>query len=134
MSLVLQYTLPGVPCVYYGDENGMEGHIDPFCRRCFDWDSLNQDLISFYKSLGEIRKNNREIFTDGAFKEIICEDGLLVYKRCKNNKEIYVYTNNSSKVYKLEIDKIKELISNQTYANVMEIQPNSYGIFVKEKA
>lgn len=134
MSVVLQYTLPGVPCVYYGDENGMEGHIDPFCRRCFDWDSLNQDLISFYKSLGEIRKNNREIFTDGAFKEIICEDGLFVYKRYKNNKEIYVYTNNSSKVYKLEIDKIKELISNQTYANVMEIQPNSYGIFVKEKA
>ena len=35
MAAVLQYTLPGVPYLYYGDENGMEGHIDPFCRFCF---------------------------------------------------------------------------------------------------
>ena len=55
MAAILQYTLPGVPCLYYGDENGMEGHIDPFCRQCFDWEHLNNDLISFYKRLGEIR-------------------------------------------------------------------------------
>ena len=35
LAVILQYTMPGVPCIYYGDENGMEGHIDPFCRYCF---------------------------------------------------------------------------------------------------
>ncbi len=49
MAAVLQYTLPGVPCVYYGDENGMEGHIDPFCRRCFDCDNTNENLLAFYQ-------------------------------------------------------------------------------------
>ena len=62
MAAVLQYTLPGVPCLYYGDENGMEGHIDPFCRKCFDWEHLNEDLIGFYSKLGEIREKYRDIF------------------------------------------------------------------------
>ncbi len=132
MAVVLQYTLPGVPCVYYGDENGMEGHIDPFCRQCFDWEHLNEDLIAFYKKLGEIRKEYREIFKDGAFEEIIAEDGFLVYKRTNQNGSIYVYSNNSSKRYILKIQKCKELITNTVYENQMKIQANSYGIFINE--
>lgn len=31
----MQYTLPGVPCVYYGDEAGMEGYKDPFNWGCY---------------------------------------------------------------------------------------------------
>ena len=31
-------TLPGAPCIYYGDEVGMEGGHDPDCRRAFPWD------------------------------------------------------------------------------------------------
>ena len=56
MAVILQYMLPGVPCIYYGDENAMEGHIDPFCRRCFDWEHLNNDLIEFYQTLGKLRE------------------------------------------------------------------------------
>lgn len=34
---------PGIPCVYYGDEIGLEGGYDPDCRRCFDWNEKNWD-------------------------------------------------------------------------------------------
>ncbi len=133
MAAVLQYTLPGVPSVYYGDENGMEGHIDPFCRRCFDWEHLNEDLLDFYQKLGNIRKEYRDIFKDGDFNEVRVEDGLLLYKRKNDAGEIFIFVNHSSKRYLMEIDgTIKELIRNTTYHNEMEIQPFSYGIFVNQ--
>ena len=52
----IQYTLPGFPCIYYGDETGMQGYKDPFNRQCFPWDYENQELIDWYKGLGKMRK------------------------------------------------------------------------------
>jgi neopullulanase len=38
LAVLLQMTLPGAPCIYYGDEVGMEGGADPDCRRAFPWE------------------------------------------------------------------------------------------------
>ena len=38
LAMLLQTTLPGAPCVYYGDEVGLLGGIDPACRGAFPWD------------------------------------------------------------------------------------------------
>jgi cyclomaltodextrinase len=43
LAVLLQATLPGAPCVYYGDEVGMEGNHDPDCRRGFTWDESRWD-------------------------------------------------------------------------------------------
>ena len=132
MAAVLQFTLPGVPCIYYGDENGMEGHIDPFCRRCFDWEHLNEDLIKFYSILGKIRQEN-EVFKEGEFKEISITDGLLFYKRSNETENIYVYTNNSSTKYVLNLSgKYRSLLNGNIYDNKITVQPYSYEILKKE--
>ena len=133
MAAILQYMLPGVPCLYYGDENGMEGHIDPFCRRCFDWTNLNEDLIGFYSKLGEIRENYRYIFKDGDFEALECQNGLIYFKRTKNNQSIYAYTNNSSKTHLLKLsEKYVDCITNEIYEKFIEIKPYSYKIFVNQ--
>jgi glycosidase len=54
-AAVLQYTLPGFPCIYYGDEAGMGGYSDPFCRRFFPWDNIDAGINYFYRELGRIR-------------------------------------------------------------------------------
>lgn len=132
MAAVLQFTVPGVPCIYYGDENGMEGHIDPFCRRCFDWAHLNEDLIAFYRKLGEIREEYREIFKDGDFKELRIEESLFLYKRTKKDGDVYVCTNNSFKSYILNLpETYKDCFSGKIYENELLIEPYSYKIFVK---
>jgi cyclomaltodextrinase len=43
LAVLLQATLPGAPCTYYGDEVGMEGDQDPDCRRAFPWDAAAWD-------------------------------------------------------------------------------------------
>lgn len=62
LGVTLLFTLPGVPCVYYGDEIGAEGSSDPDCRRCFDWDRTRwqQDLFALYRTLIALRRRRHE--------------------------------------------------------------------------
>lgn len=60
-SAFLQFLLPGNPCIYYGDEIGMEGFEDPLNRAFFKWDSVNEDLLEFYKSLAELKNTESAI-------------------------------------------------------------------------
>ncbi len=133
MAAVLQYTLPGVPCVYYGDENGAEGHIDPFCRQCFDWKHLNRNLITFYEKLGLLRQKYKTVFKQGELKNLYTEGGLIFYSRKQNAREIYVYVNNSDKRYQFELPTpCHEFLANELYENAIQIQPYSYGILIKK--
>ena len=57
LASLIQYTLPGVPCIYYGDEAGMQGYRDPFNRGTYPWGRENQSLLSWYQGLGRLRKH-----------------------------------------------------------------------------
>lgn len=54
----LQYSMPQPPCVYYADEAGMLGLSDPFNRRTYPWDKVDEALIKHYKLLGKLRAEN----------------------------------------------------------------------------
>ena len=60
---VLQYTLPGFPSLYYGDEAGMNGFSDPWNRRCFPWGKEDMELTGFFKKLGALRRDHADEFT-----------------------------------------------------------------------
>ena len=65
--LAFTYIQPGVPCLYYGDEIGMTGDMDPDCRRCMVWEENQQDLDlkEFVKSLIALRKKYAAVFSGG---------------------------------------------------------------------
>lgn len=132
MAVILQFTLPGVPCIYYGDENAMEGHIDPFCRKCFDWENQNEDLQLFYRRLGQFREENRAVFKDGIFEAVDCRDGLLFFKRENIAATVYVYTNNSEKSYYIETtEKLEDCFTHEVLQKGILVLPKSYGLFKK---
>ncbi len=54
-AALLQFTLPGNPCIYYGDEIGMEGFDDPLNRAFFRWDDVKCELQEFYKQLSQLK-------------------------------------------------------------------------------
>lgn len=55
LAALMQFTLPGVPCIYYGDEAGTEGYRDPFNRTCYPWGNEDAGLVDWYRKLGRLR-------------------------------------------------------------------------------
>ena len=91
-AAALQYTLPGVPSVYYGDEAGLQGYKDPFNRGCYPWGKENQELVTFYRTMGEIRRNNK-VFSDGFFSPVSSMLGCVAYRRHNENGDIMIIVN-----------------------------------------
>ncbi len=91
-AAALQYTLPGVPSVYYGDEAGMQGYKDPFNRGCYPWGKENQELVTFYRIMGEIRRNNK-VFCDGYFSPVSGMLGCVAFRRHNENGDIMIIVN-----------------------------------------
>ena len=79
-AMVLQFFLPGIPSVYYGDEAGMEGYRDPFNRRCYPWGEENLELIEFTRQLSKVR-HGTHAFEQGELRFIECDDNVCVFAR-----------------------------------------------------
>ena len=92
LASVIQFTLPGVPCIYYGDEAGMEGYKDPFNRKFYPWGKENKELVSHYKKLGEMRKNC-PCLKNGDYYTVSEMLGCLAFVRKNNEEEIMVIVN-----------------------------------------
>lgn len=104
LAAVLQYTLPGVPSLYYGDEIGTEGFGDPFCRSFFDWENGDNQLTEFYKKLGNFRRENI-VFKDGEFIPLHFENGCVAYLRKRGKNLVFVCVNTCGEEREIEIPK-----------------------------
>ncbi len=69
LATLLQFALPGVPCIYYGDEAGLEGYRDPFNRHTYPWGGEDADLIDWYRRLGGLRRK-LPVLAEGAFAPV----------------------------------------------------------------
>ena len=92
LAAVLQYTLPGVPSLYYGDEAGMEGYKDPFNRGCYPWGHENEDLLAFYRALGQTRRDCA-CLKDGSFFTVSEMLSCLAFERENEQDAILVIIN-----------------------------------------
>jgi cyclomaltodextrinase len=98
LAAVFQFTYPGAPCIYYGDEIGLEGDNDPGCRKCMEWDTSKQDLdlFDFFKSVITLRKTYSALRTGGIrFIYAKLNDSRLAYERW-NDEERYIVLLNAS--------------------------------------
>lgn len=87
----LQYTLPGSPSLYYGDEAGMEGHKDPFNRRTYPWGHEDAEILLHYNHLGMIRKNEAIKYGDVQFFQ--AGEHQIGFSRSYNGRTVRCYLN-----------------------------------------
>lgn len=123
IAVFLQFMLPGNPCIYYGDEIGMEGFGDPFCRGYFKWENIECDLRYFYKALSKI-KNETESIKIGKINFVETED-VICFERYVEDECVRVYINTGKKG--VNIKKCDTLISHNTSCVGEKIYINSMG-------
>ena len=111
----LQYTLPGSPSLYYGDEALMEGHRDPFNRRPFPWGREDWELQNHFKRLGSLRKS-QEPLRLGDIRFFEYGDKHLGFTRSYGGKTLRVYCNRSGDPWDIPAGKIVFGYSLQTVA------------------
>ncbi len=90
----LQYMLPGSPCLYYGDEAGMEGHKDPFNRRTYPWGRENRELLAHFKRLGRLRAEE-EVLRKGDIQFFQADQRRIGFSRSYNGRTLKIYVNRS---------------------------------------
>ncbi len=129
IAAAIQYTVYGVPSVFYGDEAGMEGYHDPFCRRPYPWGKENQELLEFYRTLGHIRTEN-SVFDGGDFHIDQANGGFLAYTREKYGETITVLVNRGYEEYPFELPQGSiDLLSEQEYSGSV---PSNSVLIVKQ--
>ncbi len=89
MAVAIQMTIPGAPCVYYGDEAGMSGYTDPFNRACYPWGNEDKDMLDFFKRLIALRKKYQCLRT-GGFLGVFSYEDMAIYMRCiSGGKDVF---------------------------------------------
>lgn len=88
-AAALQYTLPGIPSLYYGDEAGMQGYADPFNRGYYPWGKEDEELKSFFIRLGQIKIYN-SCLDGGAYHTVLCKGSRLVFERTGDENSLLV--------------------------------------------
>lgn len=136
LASLIQFTLPGVPSVYYGDEVGMQGMKDPFNRGCMEWKEQNEELLKWYKRLGEIRRGTK-VFKDGEFIPFFSSHKTAAYKRADDNSEVIVAVNLDEEMVTIplgnEWGNCYTLLGNAPVNNTLYLEPYRYSLIIRYK-
>ena len=129
IAAILLYTFFGVPCIYYGDEIGMEGYSDPFCRKPFAWDLIDEDILSHYRWLGELR-SRYTVFRDGDYRELYHDDNCIVFERRKGKEAVITVANLGNNKYTLRFNGVLyNQLSGERCVDRVDIEPHHIAVY-----
>ena len=105
MASFLQYTLPGSPSLYYGDEAGMEGGKDPFNRRTYPWGYENMEFVEHFKRLGRLRREH-PAFRYGDIQFFQAGDRHVGFTRSYEGRTYRVYCNRDADPWQIPANRL----------------------------
>ena len=116
----LMFTMPGIPCVYYGSEWGAKARKeegDPALRACFDAPEWNE-LTTVISRLSDIKRHSPALCY-GSFRSVLLTNKQCIYERKTDNERILVAINADSEPFFAHFDagcgRAEELVSGKTH-------------------
>jgi len=128
LASALQFTLPGVPCVYYGDEAGMDGGADPFNRRCYPWGDEDLQLVEWYRKLSKLRREH-DCFKDGKYELSEARSGVFSFTRGSGAGRVLTAVNVSDGDRILGARGFNYDLLRDEYVDVLLVKAGETGIF-----
>ena len=132
MLHAMNFTIPGVPCIYYGDEYGQPGANDPDNRRWMQFDGLTeaeQDVLATTKMLAHMH-NAYMPFIYGDYKLLYVDDDVLAYSRTYMGETALVVLNKGSESREVEVSIPCGLTVEGGSTLLVEVLPVSYVIIL----
>jgi len=104
LALLFMFTYPGAPCIYYGDEIGLDGKQDPDCRKAFPWDQTkwDRDLLAFVKQCIALRKTHPAL-RRGSYHRLHAKDGVYVFGRKLDAETLLIALNAASGTRSIDV-------------------------------
>jgi len=102
LALLIISFMPGIPCVYYGDEIGMKGGKDPYNRMCFDPDRADPAILRFYRRLFAFR-GKIDGLADYSFLPRSAEGNFYSFSRSGDQGHLVVAANAGNQDYLLHL-------------------------------
>lgn len=89
LAVGMLFSLPGVPCIYYGDEAGLTGRKDPKNRKFFPWENIHEPSYKLYKEWAAKRRGEKALY-QGKFTPFFQENILGILRYTESEAFIYV--------------------------------------------
>jgi glycosidase len=104
LAYLLLFTYVGAPCIYYGDEIGLDGGPDPACRKSFPWDrnGWNRELLTYVKTLTALRKSQPAL-RGGTFHRLYADHNIYAFARKLGTQRVVVVMNASYSTHNVNI-------------------------------
>ena len=125
IAYVLTYTLYGTPSVYYGDEAGLTGDLDPYNRRCYPYGSEDKDMLEFFRWLGSVRESSDAI-KSGTTKIIYRDRYVLVYERQYSGERVFVAVSRNESDVKIKFSHPLTKFGETAYSNEFTLHSDGY--------
>jgi cyclomaltodextrinase / maltogenic alpha-amylase / neopullulanase len=106
LAVLCQMTMPGAPCIYYGDEIGMSAAKDPFCRAAFPWPDAghwDHELLAFYRRAIALRHHTPALRT-GTFQRLHARGGVYAFARVLPPQWVVVLINTQTTPVTLNVE------------------------------
>jgi cyclomaltodextrinase / maltogenic alpha-amylase / neopullulanase len=104
LAWLFLFSYPGTPCIYYGDEIGLDGEHDPDCRKSFPWDESkwDKDLLQYAKKVAALRNKNTAL-RRGDYKRLWSDHGVYAFSRSHEGKTFVVALNASESPQQIQV-------------------------------
>jgi cyclomaltodextrinase / maltogenic alpha-amylase / neopullulanase len=123
LAILLQFFLPGVPCLYYGDELGLSGNHDPDNRAAMPWQA---DQLWSHSLHGYIKKllglyHLHPALRRGVYRPLYAQENLVALERRLDYNHVVVIVNVGDSSFPLDVPLVvnegvyQDALSQQTF-------------------